>query len=171
MALCAEFAPPQGGAFFVLSPLPGTARFKMRSALLCASSAERIFIISRLSHSAECDRRFFSQGRLDTNPLSHLALLDASSPEGGAFVCCRKAVPQHKAGSPSQALTRQIPLFVTCGDIFPRSGGSLSSKGKPLAKPETLPYCQGLSLWERWHRAAMTERASPFPAWLQSLRI
>ena len=20
-----------------------------------------------------------------------------------------------------------------------------------MAKPETLPYCQGLSLWERWH--------------------
>ena len=24
-------------------------------------------------------------------------------------------------------------------------------KGEPLAKPETLPYCQRLSLWERWH--------------------
>ena len=32
---------------------------------------------------------------------------------------------------PSQALPRQIPPFVTCGDIFPRSGGSLSSKGEP----------------------------------------
>ena len=31
---------------------------------------------------------------------------------------------------PPQALTRQIPLFVTCGDIFPRSGGSLSSRGR-----------------------------------------
>ena len=20
-----------------------------------------------------------------------------------------------------------------------------------MAKPESLPYCQGLSLWERWH--------------------
>ena len=38
-----------------------------------------------------------------------------------------------KTASPSQALTRQIPLFVTCGDIFPRNGGSLSSKGEPLA--------------------------------------
>ena len=34
-------------------------------------------------------------------------------------------------GSPSQALPRQIPPFVTYGDIFPRSGGSLSSKGEP----------------------------------------
>ena len=39
-------------------------------------------------------------------------------------------------------------------------------KGEPLAKPETLPYCQGLSLWERWHRVAMTERASPLPVFI-----
>jgi hypothetical protein len=31
-------------------------------------------------------------------------------------------------------------------DIFPRSGGSLSSKGEPLVKPESFPHCQGLSL-------------------------
>ena len=31
----------------------------MRSALLCASSAERIFIISRLSRSAERSKRYF----------------------------------------------------------------------------------------------------------------
>ena len=37
-------------------------------------------------------------------------------------------------------------------------------KGEPLAKPETLPYCQGLSLWERWHRVAMTERARTLTA-------
>ena len=24
-------------------------------------------------------------------------------------------------------------------------------KGEPLAKPRALPYCQSLSLWERWH--------------------
>ena len=30
------------------------------------------------------------------------------------------------------------PPFVTCGDIFPRSGGSLSSKGEPRALPETF---------------------------------
>ena len=34
--------------------------------------------------------------------------------------------------------TRQTPPFVTCGDIFPRSGESLSSKGESLAKPVTL---------------------------------
>ena len=36
-----------------------TKRFKMRSASLCASSAERIFIISRLSRSAERSKRYF----------------------------------------------------------------------------------------------------------------
>ena len=30
-------------------------------------------------------------------------------------------------------------------------------KGEPLAKPETLPYCQGLSLWERWTRAVRVD--------------
>ena len=47
-----------------------------------------------------------------------------------------------------------------------------SPKREPLAKPdtlrlkqETLPPCQGLSLWERWHRTAMTERASPLVLW------
>ena len=35
---------------------------------------------------------------------------------------------------PSQAhCVRQTPPFVTCGDIFPRSGGSLSSQGELLA--------------------------------------
>ena len=27
-------------------------------------------------------------------------------------------------------------------------------KGEPLAKPKTLPHCQSLSLWERWHRVS-----------------
>ena len=30
-------------------------------------------------------------------------------------------------------------------------------RGEPLAKPETLPYCQGLSLWERWTRAVRVD--------------
>ena len=39
-----------------------TKRFKMRSASLCASSAERIFIILRLSRSAERSKRIFTGG-------------------------------------------------------------------------------------------------------------
>ena len=57
------------------------------------------------------------------------------------------------ATSPSQALTRQIPPFVTCGDIFPRSGGSLSSKGEPLAKPVT---------WHLSRKLYRHAKASPF---------
>ena len=33
--------------------------------------------------------------------------------------------------------------------------------GEPLAKRRSFPPCQSLSLWERWHCEAMTERASP----------
>ena len=73
------------------------------------------------------------------------------------------------ASSPSQALTRQIPHFVTYGDIFPRSGGSLSSKGEPLAKLYTLQFNRKLcrhakaSPFGRGGTAqAVTERASTF---------
>ena len=34
-------------------------------------------------------------------------------------------------------------------------------KGEPLAKPETLPYCQGLSLWERWHGVSRDGEGKP----------
>ena len=55
-------------------------------------------------------------------------------------------------------------LFRYAGSGLALSGANAPAppKGEPLAKPDTLPYCQGLSLWERWHRLAMTERASPF---------
>ena len=48
-------------------------------------------------------------------------------------------------GSPSQALTRQ-----------------LSQRESLWQSTQTSSLCQGLSLWERWHRAAMTERARTF---------
>ena len=100
------------------------------------------------------------------------------APSSGApsFVCSLRSQPP-------------VPHFVTCGDISPRSGENLSPtggrlyrkplghcnwaasspsqspavtalpKGEPLAKPKALPYCQSLSLWERWICAAKTERA------------
>ena len=36
-----------------------------------------------------------------------------------------------------------------------------SPKGEPLAKPESLPYCQGLALWERWHHASDDGEGKP----------
>ena len=44
---------------------------------------------------------------------------------------CRWRGSSLRGNKPSQALPRQIPPFVTYGDIFPRSGGSLSSQGEP----------------------------------------
>ena len=66
---------------------------------------------------------------------------------------CRLCQFSPQASSPSQALTRQTPPFVTCGDIFPRSGGSLSSKGEPLAKPVT---------WHLSRKLYRHAKASPF---------
>ena len=50
------------------------------------------------------------------------------------------------ASSPSQALRASSP------------------KGRAFSRRQTFRYIQNLSLWERWHREAMTERASPLPA-------
>ena len=47
----------------------------------------------------------------------------------------RQALTEGVSRAPSQALPRQIPPFVTYGDIFPRSGGSLSSQGEPSRQP------------------------------------
>ena len=64
------------------------------------------------------------------------------------------------AFSPSQSRIARplIPSFWLCH--FPPTGGNLP-KAEPLAKLGALPYCQSLSLWERWHCGAMTERARP----------
>ena len=45
----------------------------------------------------------------------------------------------------------QIPLFVTCGDIFPRPGEVFPQSGSPWQSTQSSSLCQGLSLWERWH--------------------
>ena len=63
----------------------------------------------------------------------------------------RKAQPNQEhsflpASSPSQALRASSP------------------KGRAFSRRQTFRSIQNLSLWERWHREAMTERASPLPA-------
>ena len=47
----------------------------------------------------------------------------------------------------------------------PPKGGAFCMPASFAVVPETLPPCQGLSLWERWHRIAMTERASSLALW------
>ena len=49
---------------------------------------------------------------------------------------------------------RPCPLSLT----FVRQ---LPQRGEPLAKPKTLPYCQGLSLWERWHGVSRDGEGKP----------
>ena len=70
------------------------------------------------------------------------------------------ALPDSPRGSkPSQSAPVgrvQIPLFVTYSDIFPRSGGSLSSQGELFGTFRQVE--QNLPLRGRWHRVAMTER-------------
>ena len=63
--------------------------------------------------------------------------------------------PQQPTVRPHQSpAVTAVPLFVTFGDISPRHGENLSLPGeafwygKLCLYPETLPPCQGLSLWE-----------------------
>ena len=73
--------------------------------------------------------------------------------DGSLFVC----------GYPSGIATRcQIPLFVTYGDIFPRSGGSRPSRGHLWAMPQTLPYSGKPSPWGRWMRVKRADGRGAF---------
>ena len=56
----------------------------MRSALLCASSAERIFIISRLSRSAERSKRIFTGGVVTANGICSAAFCESAALGAGA---------------------------------------------------------------------------------------
>ena len=51
----------------------------MRSALLCASIAERLFKISRLSHSAECSKRIFTGGGVTENSICSAAFCESAA--------------------------------------------------------------------------------------------
>ena len=111
------------------------------------------------AYSAELDFLFGIQKSLRAflNPLFTGGVVTENGICSAAF--CESAALR-LASSPSQALTRQIPPFVTCGDIFPRSGGSLSSKGEPLAKPYTSQFNRQL---------CRHAKASPFEGRLNPL--
>ena len=87
----------------------------MRSALLCASSAERIFIISRLSRSAERSKRYFhGRGRNGKRHLQRRFLrkrgaagntpsvfaAQSQLPQGDALWQCRKLCRRRQKPSP-----------------------------------------------------------------------
>ena len=93
----------------------------MCSAALCTSIAEELFIISRLSRPAGRSKRYFhGRGRNGKRQLQRRFLRKRGA---GVSVLALSVF----------ALQIHTPPFVTYGDIFPRRGGSLSSKGEALA--------------------------------------
>ena len=77
----------------------------------------------------------------------------------------RRSLPS--AGLALSGASRQLPQS---GSPWQRRKVSAQRLRLPLRqqgvkyKPGSFADCQGLSLWERWHREAMTERASPLTA-------
>ena len=51
----------------------------MRSALLCASSAEKLFLISRLSRSAERSKRIFTGGVVKASGICSAAFCESAA--------------------------------------------------------------------------------------------
>ena len=117
---------PEGGAFCVLSPAGhGTILNGLRCALAIFSG--KSFYISRLSRSAERDRRFFHgwgrsrklhlQRLLPTEarrcgrmPLPSAHGVRSHLPQGDGFERCRKAVPQRKRARPLRHRYAMPPL-------------------------------------------------------------
>ncbi len=60
------------------------------------------------------------------------------------FLLCALSVSLRSTGILLLSLTRHLPP----------AGGSLSRRGEPLERGVACGDCQGLSLWERWHRAS-----------------
>ena len=86
-----------------------TGRFRMCSAALCTYSAERIFIISRLSRSAERSKRIFTGGVATANGI------------------CSAAFCESMALRESTASLRPHPALRA---TFPRPGEGFSGSGK-----------------------------------------
>ena len=85
---------------------------------------------------------------------------------------CSPLVTPKLLGSIQKIQVASLEDFLCSADWKPLSRcATAPSKREPLAKPEsvmvcpeTLPLCQGLSLWESWQaRQGLTERASQLP--------
>ena len=85
---------------------------------------------------------------------------------------CSPLVTPKLLGSIQKIQVASLKDFLCSADWKPLSRcATVPSKREPLAKPEsvmvcpeTLPSCQGLSLWESWQaRQGLTERASQLP--------
>ena len=82
---------------------------------------------------------------------STLAVSDYSIPVTGAVRAgrCMHPVPPGKERGYRTTNFEGVQRIVS-GLALSGANAPAPPKGEPLAKPETLPYCQGLSLWERW---------------------
>ena len=70
-----------------------------------------------------------------------------------------RASPANCLGSIRRKAEASLPRQAAAG-LLSRSPDA--SETLSFARPaQTRPICQGLPLWGRWHREAMTERASP----------
>ena len=103
--MAVRFAGASGGCGAVLRKTIG-----MRSALLCAYSAEELFIIGQCRAVCGPPGIAFSRVGFGTNSPSQSLTALPDSP------FCRYAT--------------SVPLFVTCGDISPRRGENLSRPGE-----------------------------------------
>ena len=151
-----------------------TGRFRMCSAALCTYSAERIFIISRLSRSAERSKRIFTGGVVKANGICSAAFCEsavlrlASSPSQSPTVTALPKGEPLAVHANFISLPRPLPL----GEVDLRSKDgegedvcredtpsvcSLRSqpappRGRLMAMPETLPPLLKPSPWGRCHR-------------------
>ena len=90
---------------------------------------------------------------------STLAVSDYSIPVTGAVRAGRVYGTQfhpEKSGDTGLTDLEGVQRIVS-GLALSGANAPAPPKGEPLAKPETLPYCQGLSLWERWTRAVRVD--------------
>ena len=117
-------------------------------------AAERIFIISQFWKICGFSRIAFSREG-SWRETAFAAPLSAKARRCG------------KASSPSQALTRQLPLFVAARHLPPARGKSFL-KGRALgmavqfpAKVQSIRSRQSLSLWERWHGVSRDGEGEP----------
>ena len=106
-------------------PLRGKRRFRIASASLWQSQRKNYFLFAFVALCGALQTHFHGRGR---SGQLHLLLLACGPCAAGigAFTGSRLAL----SGADAPALP----------------------KGEPLAKSQCLPYCQGLSLWERWTR-------------------
>ena len=119
-----SFDPCAGRSCYRGTALPRrVGRLGMRAAFALRIFSGKIIYISRLSRPAGRSKRYFhGRGR------------------GGKRHLRRRFL--RKRG----AAVSGLALSVTAYAVPPLP------KGEALAKPETLPLCQGLSLWESCHR-------------------